>query len=120
MVLSLVGSLQRSILQANAKTLAQPNHYEPLMQLMRLSRFKHGAGPGHAASSNAQALQRYRCRGVRANNGRDSVEHGRDLHEGPPANAQGEGGQVPSHIRSLVLLRGGALAHATLRQQGAQ
>ena len=90
MVLSLVGSLQRSILQANAKTLAQPNHYEPLMQLMRLSRFKHGARPG------------------------------RDLHEGPPANAQGEGGQAPSHVRSLVLLRGGALAHAPLRQQGAQ
>ena len=89
MVLSLVGSLHRCLKRqallesgfplehpSGAKMLAQPNHYEPLMQLMRLNRFKHGARPG------------------------------RDLHEGPPA--------------TLVLLRGGALAHAPLRQQGAQ
>ena len=59
MVLSLVGSLQRCLKRqallesgfplehpSGAKMLAQPNHYEPLMQLMqlmRLSRFMHGA-----------------------------------------------------------------------------
>ena len=53
MVLSLVGSLQRCLKRqallesgfplehpSGAKMLVQPNHYEPLMELMRLSRFK--------------------------------------------------------------------------------